>query len=101
MQEREVRAIGSVDILFVPIGGVYTLDAEEANVVIDQIQPRMAIPMHYHTPFLSFDLDSVEKFLQGRDFCGPKKCLETKEMGLPKECRIMLLDYMSASRADR
>ncbi len=101
LQEREVRTIGSVDILFVPVGGVYTLDGEEANVVIGQIQPRMVIPMHYHTSSLSFDLDPVEKFLQGRDFCGPKKCLETKEMGLLDECRIMLLDYMPAENVDR
>ena len=42
-------AIGSVDILMIPVGGFYTIDALAAKAVVDLLRPRVVIPMHYKT----------------------------------------------------
>lgn len=67
--EKELRdvtleAIGDIDILLIPVGGVYTIDAEQAAKAVKQIEPRLVIPMHYHIPGLKVKLDSVDAFLK-------------------------------------
>lgn len=64
MRDETLDEIGDVDILFIPVGGKYTIDAKEAVKIMKQIEPRFVIPMHYKIPGLKLDLDGVEKFLQ-------------------------------------
>jgi L-ascorbate metabolism protein UlaG (beta-lactamase superfamily) len=59
----DIEAIGNVDILFVPVGGNYTIDGKEASEVTKEINPKIVIPMHYKTSQVSFPLDGVETFL--------------------------------------
>ena len=59
----DIDAIGNVDILFIPVGGNYTIDGKEASEVTKKINPKIVIPMHYKTPLVSFPIDGVEKFL--------------------------------------
>ncbi|MBU3159529.1 MBL fold metallo-hydrolase [Clostridium frigoris] len=59
----DLCAIGSIDILFVPVGGNYTIDGKEASQVTKKINPKIVIPMHYKTSQASFPLDGVETFL--------------------------------------
>jgi len=60
----QVSKIGNVDILFVPVGGIYTIGGKAAAKVISQIEPRIVIPMHYLLPGLKFKLNKVEEFLK-------------------------------------
>lgn len=67
--EEEIRSetleeLGDVDILMVPVGGKYTIDAEAAAKVVKKIEPRFVIPMHYKIPGLKVGLDGVEAFLK-------------------------------------
>ena len=66
LDDDELEAIGSVDVLLVPVGGITTLDAYHATRVVDQLHPRlMVIPMHYRTDVPGTkDLDPVEPFLE-------------------------------------
>lgn len=57
------RRLGRVDVLLTPVGGTFTLDAEQATAVMDQIHPRITIPMHYRTPRLTFSVDDVTPFV--------------------------------------
>jgi L-ascorbate metabolism protein UlaG (beta-lactamase superfamily) len=60
----QLKAIGPVDVLMVPVGGVYGLNGSEAKRVVAQIKPRQyIIPMHYGTPIYD-DLLTVEEFLE-------------------------------------
>lgn len=52
------------DVLLLPIGGTYTIDADGAKWYTDKIQPKIIIPMHYKTAEHNFEIDGVEKFLQ-------------------------------------
>ena len=102
LEQKEIQEIGEVDLLFVPVGGIYTIDAIGADRVIAQLRPRMVIPMHYRTKALRFPLDPVSKFLKGRDYQGPFNSLNIAasdlvvESDLGKmESRAILLDYIS------
>ncbi|HVT08876.1 MAG TPA: MBL fold metallo-hydrolase [Polyangia bacterium] len=66
LDDDELEAIGSVDVLLVPVGGSTTLDAYHATRVVDQLHPRlMVIPMHYRTDVAGTkDLDPVDPFLE-------------------------------------
>ena len=100
LSRAQVQAIGPVDLLFLPVGGIYTLDAAGAGVVMEQLRPALTVPMHYRTEDLSFELDSVDSFLEGRRFCGPMECLELREDSLPGAGTVALL-LRSADAADR
>jgi len=56
------------DIVFIPVGGTFTLDAAGATEVIQQIKPAITIPMHFKTPKLGFPIDGVDAFLHGKDW---------------------------------
>jgi len=56
--------IGHVDILFIPVGGTFTVDADEAIEVCKKINPKVIIPMHYKIGGLSLPIERVEPFLE-------------------------------------
>jgi len=64
LREETLESIGDVDLLFVPVGGIYTVDAEGAGRVVKQIEPALVIPMHYKLPGLKPDIAGVEPFLR-------------------------------------
>jgi L-ascorbate metabolism protein UlaG (beta-lactamase superfamily) len=55
--------IGNIDILFIPIGGNFTIDADKAWDIINLIKPNIIIPMHYKIGGLSLPIDGLDKFL--------------------------------------
>ena len=54
--------VGGVDVLFVPIGGNYTINEAEAAKYVDGIKPKLIVPMHYKTAFSNIDIDGYENF---------------------------------------
>jgi L-ascorbate metabolism protein UlaG (beta-lactamase superfamily) len=58
-----VAAIGRADILLVPVGGFFTIDHKQAAEVVESLDPRIAIPMHYKTAKVDFPISDVEPFL--------------------------------------
>ncbi|MBL7155343.1 MAG: MBL fold metallo-hydrolase [Candidatus Portnoybacteria bacterium] len=71
LTDEQLETIGQVDILIIPIGGLYTIEASEAVKVAKQIEPSLIIPMHYKLPGLKLKFAGVGDFL--------------KEMGLNKK----------------
>lgn len=63
LDEDTLKEIGNVDILFIPVGEVYTLDVKAATNVAKKINPKFIVPMHYKTKFLNIPLVGVDKFL--------------------------------------
>jgi hypothetical protein len=51
-----------VDILLIPIGGTYTLDAIHAREYVEAIKPKIVIPMHFKSFDHAFDIDGIEPF---------------------------------------
>jgi len=62
----QLKAIGEVDVLMIPVGGIYTINGSEAKKVMAQIKPKQYVfPMHYGTKFFD-DLLPVNEFLDGQ-----------------------------------
>jgi len=83
----QLDKIGDVDILMIPIGGFFTINAQEAVKIMAQIEPKIIIPMHYKIPNLNIKLDGLDKFLKivGVKKIEPLSKLFIKEKDLPKE----------------
>jgi L-ascorbate metabolism protein UlaG (beta-lactamase superfamily) len=61
LREEQARALGSVDLLFVPIGGGPTIGAEQAAAIAARLSARVVVPMHYRTERIDF-LEPVDAF---------------------------------------
>ncbi len=59
----QVEVIGNVDVLLVPVGGVYTIDGPAAARITEQVRPRIVVPIHYRTPTLTLPLEPIDGFL--------------------------------------
>jgi L-ascorbate metabolism protein UlaG (beta-lactamase superfamily) len=64
LTDKQIEDIGDVDIVMIPVGGTYTIDAKTAVEVINQIEPKVVIPMHYKVDGLGVPLDPPEKFVK-------------------------------------
>jgi L-ascorbate metabolism protein UlaG (beta-lactamase superfamily) len=63
VREEQLAAIGDVDLLFLPVGGGPTIDAEQAAALVERLSPRWIVPMHYRTPRIGF-LETADDFLE-------------------------------------
>jgi L-ascorbate metabolism protein UlaG (beta-lactamase superfamily) len=67
----QISQIGPVDVLFMPVGGHFTIDASQATQVMESLHPRIVIPMHYRTPALTPSIHDVlapaDVFVAGKD----------------------------------
>jgi L-ascorbate metabolism protein UlaG (beta-lactamase superfamily) len=59
-----LEEIGRIDILFIPVGSVYTIDYAGAVTVIEALKPKVTIAMHFKTQALTFELDTPERFIK-------------------------------------
>jgi L-ascorbate metabolism protein UlaG (beta-lactamase superfamily) len=96
LTSEQVDTLGNVDILIIPVGGTYTINAKEAAEVTAQIEPGIVIPMHYKIPGLKVELDDVAKFLKemGAEGIEPLPKLKVSPKDLPgkdEEMKIILL----------
>jgi L-ascorbate metabolism protein UlaG (beta-lactamase superfamily) len=62
LRDEQAAAIGTVELVFLPVGGGPTIDAAQAREIIDRLEPKWVVPMHYRTPKLGF-LDTADAFL--------------------------------------
>ncbi len=96
LTDQQAEKIAPVDILLVPVGGNYTIDARQAVTVVNKLQPKVAIPMHYSTPHLSFPLAPVEEFTFYYDQVTKKPYLDVEADQLAVPTRIIVLEYLSS-----
>ncbi|MDK2881423.1 MAG: hypothetical protein PWQ99_1198 [Clostridia bacterium] len=94
LEEDAVQRIGKVDVLMVPVGGVYTIDAAGALKVVEQLKPRLILPMHYRTPHLTFDLGPLEDFTRHFERVRREKAWQGTAESLPPEQEVVVLDYI-------
>jgi len=79
LDDKQVTALGKVDVLLIPVGGFYTIDAKIATQTCNQINPRVILPMHYKTDKCSFPPSGVDEFIRGKENV---KRLDTSEVEL-------------------
>ncbi len=101
LSPEQVKAVGKVDVLIVPVGGIYTLNGEQAKKVVDELKPRLfVIPMHYGVPGYD-DLLAPDEFLS--DFKDVTK-LKTNELAIPLDAKpdaptVVLMAWEKAGAA--
>ncbi len=93
LTREQVEEIGAVDMLFIPVGGFFTIDAADASQVCDQLASKVTIPMHFKTLKCAYPIASVEDFLKGKK--GIRKAdsseVEFEREKLPATTEIELL----------
>jgi len=99
ISKEQMERITNVDVLLIPVGGKYTIDAEVASKVISSIEPSIVIPMHYKTDDLTGveGLAPLSKFL---DEMGVKedsvrkedKLKLTNRIDIPEETTVVVLE---------
>jgi len=62
LRGEQAALLGGLDLLFLPVGGGPTVGAEQARLIVDRLNPRWAVPMHYRTHRIGF-LETAEEFL--------------------------------------
>jgi L-ascorbate metabolism protein UlaG (beta-lactamase superfamily) len=67
LDDRQIEEIGCVDVLLIPVGGHYTIDAVAATDVCSQLKPALVIPMHYKTAKGLPEIAGVDAFLSGKE----------------------------------
>jgi len=94
LTSEQIEKIGEIDILMIPVGGIYTISAKEAVKIMSQIEPKIVIPMHYSIPKLKIKLDGLEKFLKTVGLKKleplPKLTIKKKDIS-PEEAKIIAL----------
>ncbi len=91
LSAQDASAIGAVDILMVPVGGHFTIDAGGADTVVKALQPRIVIPMHFSTDKCGFPIAPVEDFTRGKTAAKIDGDLEITKEGLPEETTIYVM----------
>ena len=93
LSDPEAKQIGPVDILLLPIGGVYTVDPSQATQTAQKLNPKIVIPMHYKTPHCGFPLAKVEDFTKGKAEVKVVKGSEVEVRGekLPQAPQVLVL----------
>lgn len=89
---RQIEDLGSIEVLFIPVGGVSTIDSKIAAEIVRFISPRIIIPMHYRTEVVPW-LEPVDRFLKEmglKEVVTQPKFYVTRS-NLPSETQIIAL----------
>jgi L-ascorbate metabolism protein UlaG (beta-lactamase superfamily) len=89
----ELEQMGQVDVLLIPVGGYYTIGPEQATRVVEQLKPKIAIPMHFKNERINLTIGPVDDFLRGKPnvkMPGISEIEVTKDT-LPAETEIVVL----------
>ena len=95
LNQNELAEIGAMDVLFVPVGGFYTIDAKEAAQIAESLKPKVLIPMHFKTEKCGFPIAPVEDFLKGKPRIKQPGTSEATfdKSSLPRQMEIVVLTH--------
>lgn len=88
---------GRPDVLLIPVGGTYTIDAKTAAEYVRTMNPKVAIPMHYRTESCVLDISPLEDFIRvvGREnVCGPVSCFDSEKIS-QYEGKILIMEVLT------
>jgi len=93
LSDKQTAELGSVDILLIPVGGYYTIDAKTATQICDRLKPKVIIPMHYKTNKCGFPIAGVDEFARGKKNVDKLDTseVEFKQGELPASTKIIIL----------
>jgi L-ascorbate metabolism protein UlaG (beta-lactamase superfamily) len=97
LTDAQYKEIGPVDVVFMPVGGYFTIDADQATKLVNKLNPKIVFPMHYKTPVMGsrFPIATLEPFLKGKKNVVKvgENSITLKKDSLPKEMTVYVLEY--------
>ncbi|MGE5416790.1 MAG: MBL fold metallo-hydrolase [Acidobacteriota bacterium] len=90
-----IKKIGHVDVLLIPVGGVYTIAADEALEVAKLLHSEITIPMHFKTSALNFSLAPVEDYIRNFDTVIKLPFLEVTAENISTMSPVVVLEYQT------
>lgn len=93
LTDEQIEILNKVEVLLVPVGGKYTIDADEAVEIVKELEPSVVVPMHFMEKGKKIDIDPVDKFIEKIDSRPNKvgKKLTLKEEDLGEETELVLM----------
>ena len=93
LSDEQISEIGPVDVLLVPVGGIFTIDAKIATKLCDRLKPKIIIPMHFMDGKCHFPIAGVDEFLRGKENLNRLDTseIEIRSEELPSVTRIVVL----------
>lgn len=100
LSSEAIGALGTVDVLVLPVGGHgYTLEPEEAVKLVSQLEPKLVVPVHYADPALKYEVQQAELdvFLKEMGATGvePTSKLKIAAKDLPEETKVVVVSRAS------
>ena len=93
----QLKALGKIDILLIPVGGYYTIDSAQAKEITEKIAPRMVIPMHYKAEGVNGDWPITDEkaflALMGAKNAPAYPLLRVTKEDLSQHPRVILMDW--------
>lgn len=95
LNSEQIEMIKPVDILFLPVGGTFTIGPQEGVEIMKNINPSITIPMHFGNPAVGFPLEPLDAFLKIVKY--PVEHIKLQPLhlyreGLPKQPKVFVLD---------
>jgi len=93
-----VQQLRPIDVLMVPIGGVFIMDHESADAMVRMLQLKVVVPMHYRNKYVTYALETVVKFINAKENFKLEKTnrITLAKDSLPQTTQILLLDLPQA-----
>lgn len=97
LTDEQINALGDIDVLFIPVGGTYTIDTKVAKDLTLAIEAKITIPMHYNTDNINKQnfgmLSPVSEFLSQVELkVENEKKLKLKAGSLPSDPQIVVFN---------
>ena len=95
LTQQHAHEIGRVDVLLLPVGGVFTVDADGAYEIMRVLKPKVTIPMHFKTPEVTLPIDPVDNFIEkiGMGEHVDSNTIEVSQDNLGENMRVLVLNY--------
>lgn len=97
LSQSQIETLSGCDVLLIPVGGVFTIEAKDAPDIITSLEPKIVVPMHYKVEGLKFELAAVGEFLKqmGKENVEKVSKLSVSRERLPEELEVVVLEVTS------
>lgn len=96
LNSEQQKKLSGTDVLLIPVGGHFTIDAHQAEKIVNFLKPAVVFPMHYKTELIDLPIEGVNPFLE--KFPGDSIVKvgdsELSISELPSARKIYVLDYV-------
>ncbi len=94
LSQDQIETLSGCDVLLIPVGGVFTIEAKDTPDIIASLEPKIVVPMHYKVEGLKFELAGVGEFLKqmGKENIEKVSKLSVSHDRLPEELEVVVLE---------